>query len=151
LRSLHFGLFRGSYGIGSTVVTIFVAIQSYHAHTQTHAFQFSVTFCPPLHYFQNLLKTIPRSFGLYYIYLSYINSKISSDKTTFFQNPPHRIWSPSIQLFNHCWVSCSVVKLSGREFGHSLSSNAEVKSEWIYTSASPCTTPSCGQRQIHVK
>ena len=62
-----------------------------HTHKRKHARtlfrKFSATTCPALLYFQNLLKTILLSFGPYYIYLSYITSKILVVAKGVFSSP----------------------------------------------------------------
>ena len=123
---------------GPLWLKIFVAIQSLKFHNVFYNIVSTITL------FSQLTKTIPRSFGLYYIYLLYITFKIRGSKVqllpevfSLLQTPPHRIWSPSILLLNDYWFPFLVVNRSGREFHHSLPSSADVKNEWSCTSASP--------------
>jgi hypothetical protein len=107
-----------------------------HTKARTHFGKFSATLCPPLRYFQNLFKTNPRPFGLYYIYLSYITSKIWSSKfqqwsKDFSQNPPHRVWRPSIPLFNHYWVPFSEIKVLVKGAVKYQDGTASVTDKWM--------------------
>jgi len=50
------------------------------------------------------------------------------------------LWGPLSILFLGYGGFSARIKWPGREFDHSPPSRAEVKNEWIYTSAPPCAT-----------
>jgi len=50
---------------------------------------------------------------------------------------PDWLWGPSSLLFVAYWGSFLGIEQLGHEVDDSLSSGAEVKNEWIYTSAPP--------------
>jgi hypothetical protein len=66
-----------------------------------------------------------------------------SDRGSTLHNCPDQLWSPPSLLFKAYEGRFKLVRCPRRETNHTPPSNAEVKSDWIYTSTPPYICMEC--------